>query len=223
VRFSRKREMRKTNRETTNPFGGSWAPIGEWSVIFFLLLISFTIASCAPRQVYIPVAERAALEDRRVQDMETDRASSSTAKEAGREGRDGKDGITVQDISSGPGGGRGEDNLKTHALIQDIYFDFDSYTLKSEDLPRLKDLSVWLKAHKGINLTVEGHCDERGSIEYNMALGQKRSEAVSEYLLALGVEKGHVKTISYGKETPVITEHTEEAWAKNRRAHMKIE
>lgn len=222
MRFSRKRETRRPNHKTTNHFGKPWAPIAEVSVISLLLLISFSLTSCAPKQVYIPVAERAALENQRAQEMETDRVPSAS-KEAGREGRDGKGGITVEDISGGSGGSRGEDSLKTHALIKDIYFDFDSYTLRSEDFPGLKDLSVWLKANKRINLIVEGHCDERGSIEYNMALGQKRSEAVREYLLALGVEKNRVKTISYGKETPVTAEHTEEAWAKNRRAHMKFE
>jgi len=70
---------------------------------------------------------------------------------------------------------------------------------------------------------VEGHCDERGTIEYNLVLGQKRAEAVKDYLVKLGIEEKRIKTISYGKEMPVDPGHTEEAWAKNRRAHFRIE
>lgn len=184
-------------------------------VLPILVLTLFAIASCASKQVYIPVADRAALEKQRSQ--EAGAGGASTSSEAGR------DGISVQDISEGTGRGRGENDVKASGLIKDIYFDFDSYKLKSEDFAGLKDLSSWLKANKRSNITVEGHCDERGSIEYNMALGQKRAEAVREYLLTTGVEQSRVKTISYGKETPLDGGHTEEAWAKNRRAHMKIE
>lgn len=109
------------------------------------------------------------------------------------------------------------------SLFQDILFDYDSYIIKTENFPKLNDIANWLKKHKDIKIVVEGHCDERGTIEYNLVLGQKRAEAVKDYLVKLGIEEKRIKTISYGKEMPVDPGHTEEAWAKNRRAHFRIE
>jgi peptidoglycan-associated lipoprotein len=81
----------------------------------------------------------------------------------------------------------------------------------------------WLKQSRATTITVEGHCDERGTVEYNFALGQKRAESVKEHLVKMGVEGSRIKTVSYGKETPSDTGHSEDAWAKNRRAHFKID
>lgn len=215
MRFLKKCRTDNVERGRTFRSGLSWLFIGKLGLMGLAIVASTTMTSCASKQVYIPVADRVALEQQRSQEAGT--GGASTSAQAGR------DGVTVQDISDGAGRGRGENDLKASSLIRDIYFDFDSYKLKSEDFDGLKTLSAWLKANKKSNLTVEGHCDERGSIEYNMALGQKRAEAVREYLLTTGVEQGRVKSISYGKETPADAGHTEEAWAMNRRAHMKIE
>lgn len=208
--------------EADNRFRGLRASVGELLALSLFLIVSFTLVCCAPKQVHIPIAERAVLEKQGAQDLESNKMSS-TSRETLREGRDGQGGITEQDISGGAGGGHGQGGIEKNVPARDIYFDFDSYTLKSEDLAELKDLSVRLKANRTVRLTVEGHCDERGSIEYNMALGQKRAEAVREYLLTLGVDEGRVRAISYGKEIPADAAHTEEAWAKNRRAHLKID
>ncbi len=108
-------------------------------------------------------------------------------------------------------------------LFKDIYFDYDSYSIRSEDLPRLKDLGAWLNQNKVARITVEGHCDERGTKEYNLALGQKRADTVKDYIVKLGVAENRVKAISYGKEAPINTGHGEEAWAANRRAHIKVD
>ena len=92
--------------------------------------------------------------------------------------------------------------------------------MRPDDIPILKDLAAWLRANQAAKLTVEGHCDERGSVEYNLALGQKRAEAAKDYLVKLGVSDKRLKAVSYGKEAPLVPGHTEEAWAKNRRAHF---
>jgi peptidoglycan-associated lipoprotein len=225
VQSSTNLETRNPERETGTRFRGlrPWPPLGSlWLLSAAILLTLLGTVSCASKQVYIPVAERSALENQRAQEPEND-AAASTAKERWRAGRDRQDGITEEDISGGAAGKPSEGASGTSAPMMDVYFDFDSYALKTADLTALKEFSVWLNANRRINLTVEGHCDERGSIEYNMALGQKRAEAVREYLLTLGVENRRIKTISYGKEIPAESEHTEEAWAKNRRAHIKIE
>ena len=106
--------------------------------------------------------------------------------------------------------------------IADIYFDFDKYNLKPEAQAVLKAGAPAYLKYKDYKLVVEGHCDERGTVEYNLALGQKRADEAAKYLVDLGIEKDRIKTISYGKEMPLDKGHDEAAWAKNRRAHFVI-
>lgn len=108
-------------------------------------------------------------------------------------------------------------------LFGDVRFEYDSYAVRAAELPRIKEMGRWLEAHKEARVTVEGHCDERGTQEYNLVLGQKRAEAVKDQLVLLGVDEKRIKTISYGKEVPLDPGHNEEAWAVNRRAHMKVD
>jgi len=102
----------------------------------------------------------------------------------------------------------------------DIYFDFDKYSLNDEAKAVLAKGAEWLNKNKDILVTVEGHCDERGTAEYNLALGERRANAVAKYLIDLGVDAKRLKTISYGLERPVNPGHNEEAWTKNRRVHI---
>ena len=103
-----------------------------------------------------------------------------------------------------------------------VHFDYDKFELRESDLYALKQNAQYLVSNPDIIILVEGHCDERGTIAYNLALGQKRAAAVREYYGQLGVALGRIGTISYGSEKPVNPEHTEEAWAYNRRAETKI-
>lgn len=104
--------------------------------------------------------------------------------------------------------------------ISDAYFDFDSYTLSSEAKGTLEANANELKRVTAGNITIEGHCDERGTKAYNLALGEKRANAAKEYLVALGVNASRINTVSYGKERPFDDGHDDSAWAKNRRAHF---
>lgn len=108
-------------------------------------------------------------------------------------------------------------------ILQDILFEFDSYAVSGTELPKLEGVGSYMKQERNVRMIVEGHCDERGTADYNFALGQKRAEAVKSYLVKLGIDPGRVRTISYGKELPLETGQTEEAWARNRRAHFKID
>jgi len=106
--------------------------------------------------------------------------------------------------------------------IPDIHFDFDKYNIKPEDQAILKaGAPVYLKYTK-YKLVIEGNCDERGTVEYNLALGQKRADVTAKHLIDLGIEKERIKTVSYGKERPLDPGHNETAWAKNRRAHFVV-
>ncbi len=108
------------------------------------------------------------------------------------------------------------------SMFQDIYFDFDKSFIREDAKPALAKVADYLKKNAGAKVQVEGHCDERGTAEYNMALGARRAEAAKKYLLSLGVKGGALSTVSYGKEKPLDPAHTEDAWAKNRRDHFVL-
>ena len=99
-----------------------------------------------------------------------------------------------------------------------VFFGYDSSDLDSDALELLQDQVAWLKQNSDVSVTIEGHCDERGTREYNLALGEKRAQAVKNYLIGLGVNPDRVSTISYGKERPAVVGSNDGAWAQNRRS-----
>lgn len=105
---------------------------------------------------------------------------------------------------------------------EDVYFEFDQFVLSDSAKAVLNKKAKWLKDHPNGKALIEGHCDDRGSTEYNLALGQKRAEAAMQYILALGINPSRVSTISFGKEKPADPGNNEAAWAKNRRAHFVL-
>jgi peptidoglycan-associated lipoprotein len=102
-------------------------------------------------------------------------------------------------------------------VLTNIYFDFDKYNIRSGDADILKKNLDWFKANSNTKVRIEGNCDERGTVDYNLALGQKRADSAKNYLTGLGVDAKMLDTISYGKERPVCTEHNEGCWAQNRK------
>ena len=103
-----------------------------------------------------------------------------------------------------------------------IFFDFDKYSLKADARGTLEKQAAWLNKWPAVTITVEGHCDERGTREYNLALGERRANSVKDYLVALGVNPSRIRTISYGKERPVALGSNEAAWAQNRRGATTV-
>lgn len=108
------------------------------------------------------------------------------------------------------------------SALDKIYFDFDSYGLSDQARSALTNNADYLQKHATANIRIEGNCDERGSAEYNIALGEKRAKAAMKYLAAMGIPEKRLTTISYGKEKPADTAHDEAAWAKNRRDDFTI-
>ncbi len=106
--------------------------------------------------------------------------------------------------------------------LKDIGFNFDSADLSETARATLKANAEWLKSNPSARVQIEGHCDERGAADYNMALGAKRAQAAMDYLVTLGIVANRVSTISYGEEIPVCKEHNEECWVKNRRARFAV-
>jgi len=106
--------------------------------------------------------------------------------------------------------------------FDDVRFDFDKSEVKEDGRKTCQGVAAYLKNHPAAKMQIEGHCDERGTAEYNMALGERRATAVKTYLMSLGVPKAALSSVSFGKERPLDPGHNEEAWGKNRRAHFVL-
>ena len=114
------------------------------------------------------------------------------------------------------------DEIEKMGLLADIHFDYDKAELREGDRQILARNAETLKKFDFLRIKVEGHCDERGSVEYSLALGQRRATAAHDYLVSLGVGADRLETVSYGKEVPLCQESTEECWARNRRDHFAV-
>lgn len=106
--------------------------------------------------------------------------------------------------------------------VKDIYFDFDQSAIREDSKKVLAEDIGWLTKNAAAKVSIEGHCDERGSSEYNLALGERRARATRDYLVAAGIEANRLSTISFGKERPFVLGHDESAWKWNRRAHFVV-
>jgi peptidoglycan-associated lipoprotein len=190
---------------------------------FFSLCVVATVLflqGCGPKQAPVPLSERVGPNKTGVTGEQSP-AGVGIQPEKGKGGTITEEELRPKSESEGKKGAAAE--TAANALpsqLRDIYFEFDSYAIRSEDITTLKDIAAWLSAKPNAKITVEGHCDERGTIDYNLALGQKRAEAAKDYLVKLGVSDKRLKTISYGKEAPLDPGHGEEAWQKNRRVHF---
>ena len=132
----------------------------------------------------------------------------------GENGTGGSSTNSLEDWKTGKYGAQGP--------LSDIHFGYNDYTIQDQDGSVLKGNASWLTAHPQTKVQVEGHCDERGSEEYNIALGAKRAQAAKDYLVTLGIGGSRISTISYGKELPLCTEHDESCWSQNRRDHFAV-
>ena len=112
--------------------------------------------------------------------------------------------------------------IVTAGDFTDVFFDLDSYSLRDDAKTALDLAAKLLRDKTGVSVTLEGHCDERGTVEYNQALGEKRANAARDYLVNAGVPAARIQTLSYGKERPFAEGHDESAWAQNRRAHFVL-
>lgn len=106
--------------------------------------------------------------------------------------------------------------------LKDIFFDFDKSTMRDDAKPNLNEDLQWLNANPAEQITIEGHCDERGTAEYNLGLGERRATAIRDYLVAAGINAKRIKTVSFGKERPFVMGHDEAVWKWNRRAHFVV-
>jgi peptidoglycan-associated lipoprotein len=126
-------------------------------------------------------------------------------------------GVESQPVQSGPVA-----DLQAVAGLQRIHFAYNQFTLEDQARATLEQNAAYLRKNPGLKVAIEGHCDERGSDEFNLALGERRAVAAKNYLVSLGIATGRLSIISYGEEQPLVTAANEDAWAKNRRAEFKV-
>jgi peptidoglycan-associated lipoprotein len=118
---------------------------------------------------------------------------------------------------------RVKEEARMQFVNEDVYFNFDDATLTSDARMILKQKVAWLRENPGASVLIEGHCDERGTAEYNIALGQRRAQSIKTFMINAGISASRLSTVSYGEERPVDFANNESAWAKNRRAHFKLQ
>lgn len=133
------------------------------------------------------------------------------------------------DVQPIEGEGLGQDLIETDSALgeggplADIFFGYDQAALSDESRATLEKHALWLQNQRDVRVRLEGHCDERGTVDYNLALGDQRAQATRDYLLSLGVSPERMTTVSYGKERPLDLGHDESAWARNRRVHFAVQ
>ncbi len=181
--------------------------------IFFLILL---FAGCTKQYITQPVQQPVKTDETKV--TKTEEISKDKARETD---------VVSEKILR-------EEKLKTIALptdkesvkeesrfeFKDVLFDYDRYNIIQDARAALDSTAEWLTKNKNINVVIEGHCDERGTNEYNLALGERRAKSVRDYLSSLGISSGRMSFVTYGEEKPLCTEQNESCWQKNRRAHF---
>jgi len=165
----------------------------------FIFLVSLALQGCAPTSI----------------NSNDDSAPGLTRTSMINPGENG-----VQSGSSLEAMRRGQ--LAESGPLKDVFYDFDHYNLRLEARETLKRNAEWLKANPSVRVEIEGHADERGTSEYNLALGAKRAHTSKDYLISLGISGNRLNTVSYGEEVSVCAEHSEECWQKNRRARFAV-
>ncbi len=130
---------------------------------------------------------------------------------------------TEPDMGTEPGFGVEDGSSVKDIYLEDVFFAYDKYVLTEESKRVLSEGAEELRNASKVRIIIEGHCDERGTIAYNLALGEKRARAAKQYLLGFGIDPSRIEIISYGKEKPFSLGHNEEAWTQNRRAHFVVD
>lgn len=148
---------------------------------------------------------------------EIQKEESASSQKSGDLNGDGKSGMTGET-------GKPSEELAalTSAGLQPVYFDYDKSHLRTDALKAMASNVTWLKANPKVKVRVEGNCDEHGTVEYNQALGQRRSTSAKKYLVGMGISANRISLISYGKEKPICTENSEACWQKDRRDDFVI-
>ena len=179
----------------------------KWTVLLLLVTVLLVVAGCSKKEP--EVAPPAVTEPTPPQQDVPDRPDPAPVADTTEKAQP----KSLQEI---------EEEARANGLLGDVFFDFDKYDLRPSARERLAKNAEFMKANRELTFTVEGHCDERGTNEYNLALGQNRGDTAVDYLVSLGVGAERFRVVSYGEERPFCTESNEACWQKNRRARFVI-
>lgn len=174
-----------------------------------------SIAGCSTKRILPPDQPAVEQTEEKKGDKKAE-ADAAVSKEPHKES------ITEKHISKAQPSDSEMSIKELQTKIKDIHFDYDRYDIRDDAKPVMKEVADMLSKNRKIKVIIEGHCDERGTNEYNLGLGDRRASSTKEYLVSLGIPTGKIETISYGEEKPVCAEQTEECWGKNRRAHFVL-
>jgi peptidoglycan-associated lipoprotein len=192
-------------------------------VVLLILPAMVLMASCAKKKIYSEPTSASQLSD--------DEAARARQDALDKQRNIDEQGLNGQGIGAGSGksgkfgkgaGGGAGSVTRSSFVSEDIYFEFDSASLVAEARDTLKRKADWMRANPDVSVAIEGYTDDRGTVEYNLALGERRAESAKSFLADLGISASRMTTISYGKERPADPGHNETAWAKNRRVHFEI-
>lgn len=184
---------------------GTW----RWGFVLILLIVAI-MAGCAKKQT-VRSNESNPAEAAKPSGIPSGNQATTETNQPGMS----------MNAPKGPAEGAGvQVTEEMKSPFADIHFDFDKYLIKDGDKPNLQKIANYLKQHPRVKVRIEGNCDERGTSEYNMALGERRAESARKYLIGLGIPAKEISTMSFGKEKPLDPGHSEEAWTKNRRDHF---
>ena len=196
---------------------------GMLLVVLLILPAMVLMASCAKKKIYSEPTSASQLSD--------DEAARARQDALDKQHSIDEQGLNGQGIGAGSGksgkfgkgaGGGAGSVTRSSFVSEDIYFEFDSASLVAEARDTLKRKADWMRANPNVSVAIEGYTDDRGTVEYNLALGERRAESAKSFLADLGIPASRMTTISYGKERPADPGHNETAWAKNRRVHFEI-
>ncbi|MBF0343139.1 MAG: peptidoglycan-associated lipoprotein Pal [Nitrospirae bacterium] len=180
-----------------------------------LIFAALFIVSCAQKEVVVPEDSRPIVKKEDYKDKDDGGMKDRTKNVPDSTSVD-KDSIKDKTLSEE------EIRVAMQNVFLDVRFAYNRSDILDEAKPTLRKISDWMLSHKSVSILIEGHCDERGSNEYNLALGDQRAQATKSFLVSSGVPATRMETISFGKEKPLCTEHNETCWSKNRRATFVI-
>jgi peptidoglycan-associated lipoprotein len=194
----------------------------SFSILILILCLGLILTGCPKKTV---VKEEPSVKKEEAARLEAERAAKEAReKELARireeEARKAREEFEKSLIAKKEPGIEGE--VFQSRLLKDIHFDFDKYDIRPRDAEILNGNAALLSKYPTIKVQIEGHCDERGTNEYNLALGERRANNTKKYLISLGISQDRISTISYGEERPLDPGHNEEAWTKNRRAQSIV-
>jgi peptidoglycan-associated lipoprotein len=189
-----------------------------WIILGLIIALVSSVPGCAGKKGVPTPEERAkvtadSLEAARLAKLKADSLAAAAARAK----------AVADSLAKIEAAKRMEQEAMAAAVLNDIHFDFDKYNIRTDAQPVITENGQVLSKFPKISITIEGHCDERGTNEYNLALGERRAAAAQDWLINYGISANRIRTVSYGEERPIAMGHDETAWAQNRRAHFAKE